>query len=231
MGIDINSKLLFPSAVAEYQPYNLTLISLHEPGLAGVSTSQFEITPLIPHAADRLLFITDTGNHRVVMMNASNIGQFDYIGQYGFTGEATSNSSGFNWPWGVAVYAPAWEGRYEPAYANVFVVDRRNHRLVKLNLGYPLMPCEMDIEGQVGPILYDEDKQAWMCRRYDKPRLYYSAEYGREKEVFNKPEGLTDPTAVSLYKHYIVVAEVAGNAITLLRVDHQPPFGLKLVSY
>jgi hypothetical protein len=226
-----DSKFSFPTAVAEYKPYNMSLVALHDEALAGVTGTHFEITSLIPHAWCRLLFVTDTGNHRVVILNATYIGQFDYIGQFGITGEARSNSTGFDWPWGIAVHSPAWEGRYEPSYANVFVVDRRNHRLVKLNLGYPLLPCENDADGQVGPLLYNETQQQWMCRRYDKPRLSWSAEYGREASVFQRPEGLTDPTAVAIYKHYIVVAEAAGNAVTLLRVDHQPPYGLHLVTY
>jgi hypothetical protein len=111
------------------------------------------------------------------------------------------------------------------------VADRRNHRLVKLNLGYPLIPCEYDVDYQVGPLGWDDEEKLWLCRRFDKPRLYYSAEYGRDPDVYNRPRGLTDPTAVEIYKHYIVVAEVGGNAITVLRVDHQPPYGLKLVTY
>merc|ERR1711904_759309 len=115
------------------------------------------------------------------------------------------------------------EARYEPVYANVLVVDRRNHRLVKLNLGYPLLPCEFDLPYQTNPLAYDDDKQLWLCRRYDKPRLSYSAEYGRAPDQLNRPRGLTHPTAVSLYKHYILVCEVAGNAVTMLHIDHQPP--------
>jgi len=79
--------------------------------------------------------------------------------------------------------------------------------------------------------VYNEDEQRWLCRRYDKPRLTFSAEYGREPDVYQRPRGLTDPTAVGIYKHYIVVAEASGNAITLLRVDHQPPYGLLFVTY
>jgi hypothetical protein len=123
------------------------------------------------------------------------------------------------------------EGRYEPTYANVLVVDRRNHRLVKLNLGYPLMPCEWEATYQVGPLQYNNEDQVWMCRRYDKPRLSWSKEYGRGDDVFNRPRGLTDPTAVAIYKHYIIVAEVGGNALTLLSIDHQPPHDFKFVTY
>jgi len=231
VGLSENAKLKFPTAVAEYIPYNMSLVSLNDPATAGVDSSDFEITPLIPHAWCKLLFVTDTGNHRVVMLNASNVGQFDYIGQFGLTGKTRANSTGFNWPWGVAVYAPAWEGRYEQAYANVFVVDRRNHRLVKLNLGYPLMRCIYDLPLQEGPFLFDYEKKSWMCRRMDKPRLYYSGEYGRGVDALNRPSGLTDPTAVAVFNHYIIVCEVGGNAITLLRVDHQPPYGLKFVTY
>lgn len=229
--VDPNQKMKFPTAVAEYIPYNTTHICVECPAFRGVDTSMFEITPLIPHAWHRLLFVTDTGNHRVVILNASNIGQFDYVGQYGITGEARDNSTGFDWPWGIAVHSPAWEGRYEPAYANVFVVDRRNHRLVKLNLGYPLMPCENDVFDQTEPLQYNDQEKQWECRRFDRPRLYWSAEYGRGKDDFNRPSGLTDPTAVSLYLHYVVVAEVGGNAITMLRVNHQPPYDLILVTY
>jgi hypothetical protein len=231
-----DEKLKFPTAVAEYMPDNETHVSANAPQLAGtvtIDTTLIEVTPLIPHAWCRLLFVTDTGNHRVVILNATFVGQFDYVGQFGITGEARDNSTGFNWPWGVAVSWPAWEARYEPVYANVFVVDRRNHRLVKLNLGYPLMPCDTlgNTPDQTNPLLYDEDEEQWMCRRMDKPRLSFSAEYGRSPDVYNRPKGLTDPTAVGIYRHFIVVAEVKGNAITLLRVDHLPPFGLVYVTY
>lgn len=230
-GKSVDDKLKFPTAVAEYQPYNSSFITLDAPAIAGVTGSAFPITSQIPHAWCRLLFVTDTGNHRVVMLNASNIGQFDVLGQYGITGEARDNSTGFNWPWGIAVVSPVFESRYEPTYASVLVVDRRNHRLVKLNLGYPLMPCELDMPFQVGPLQYDEEEQIWLCRRYDQPRLSWAAEYGKGVDEFNRPRGLTDPTAVAVYKHYIVVAEVAGNALTLLSIDHHPPYGFKFVTY
>lgn len=235
LNMDEDAKLNFPTNVAEYNPHNMTHVSIDAPQVTGVpgvpGADVFEITPLIPDAWCRLIFVTDTGNHRVVMLNASAIGQFDYVGQFGLTGEARANSTGFNWPWGIAVSSPAWEGRYEPVYAHVFVVDRKNHRLVKLNLGYPLMPCEFDVPSQTQPLVYDAGEAKWMCRRYDKPRLAYSAEYGQSPDVFDRPKGLTDPTAVAIYRHFIVVAEVGGNAITLLRVDHQPPYGLKYVTY
>lgn len=228
MGSAPNSHLYFPTAVALYQPYNDTYVSV-----------DLEITYLIPHANSKLLFVTDTGNHRVVVLNVTFHGQLDYIDQFGETGvkidasntTADQHKSGFNWPYGIAVKAPATESLYEPTYANVFVVDRRNHRLVKLNLGYPLMPCELDIVGQTAPLIWDPEDKRWMCRRYDKPRLTWSSEYGRATDELNRPTGLTDPVSVGVYRHYVAVCEGEGNAITLLRVDHQPPYALKLVTY
>jgi hypothetical protein len=221
------TSLYFPTAVAEYKP-NGTVVA-----------TGYNVTRLIPHALERLLFVTDTGNHRVVIFNATDFGQFAYIGQFGTTGvphaadNMTANiwKTGLNWPWGIAVKVPAVEARYEPTYANVFVVDRRNHRLVKLNLGYPLLPCVNGASDQTGPLLWDDQENTWMCRRFDKPRLSWGTSYGRGVTELGRPNGLTDPAAVGLYRHYIVVSEVRGNAITVLTLNHQPPYNLLLVTY
>jgi hypothetical protein len=224
------SHLYYPTAVAMYKPYNETMVRLG-----------YEITSLIPHANSKLLFVTDTGSHRVIVLNATLLGQLDYIGQFGETGvphladNYTANNwkTGLNWPYGIAVHAPAPEALYEPTYANVFVVDRRNHRLVKLNLGYPLLPCENenDVIDQTGPLEWNEEEEIWYCRRYDQPRLSWGAEYGRAPDELGRPRGLTDPVNVGIYRHYVVVSEAEGNAITLLTVNHHPPYGLEFVSY
>lgn len=233
--VDQDDKLKFPTAVAEYFPHNMTVLALDAPQLAGIYRDQehpmFVMTPQMPHAWCRLLFVTDTGNHRIVMLNASDIGQFDFLGQFGLTGEARDNSTGFNWPWGVATMTPAWEARIAPIYANVFVADRRNNRLVKLNLGYPLIPCEFDASYQTEPLLYNESTNTWMCRRFDKPRLAYAGEYGREVDQLDRIKGLTDPTQVAVYKQWIIVCEMGGNAVTVLTIDHHPPFAMKFVTY
>jgi hypothetical protein len=231
VGANPNTSLYFPTAVEEYRPHNDSFVAPLE---------GYNITSEIPHAADRLLFVADTGNHRVVILNSTAIGQFDYLGQFGETGVAKTFDdvndtvgwkTGLNWPMGIAVKTPAIEGLYEPTYANVFVVDRRNHRLVKLNLGYPLVPCEAGAPEQTGPLVYNDEEKVMMCRRYDRPTLSFSAQYGREPDELNRPRGLTDPVAVGIYRHYIAVCEVGGNAVTLLTLEHTPPFALKYVTY
>eukprot|EP00443_Scrippsiella_acuminata_P001899 CAMPEP_0115311832 /NCGR_PEP_ID=MMETSP0270-20121206/75560_1 /TAXON_ID=71861 /ORGANISM="Scrippsiella trochoidea, Strain CCMP3099" /LENGTH=529 /DNA_ID=CAMNT_0002730719 /DNA_START=117 /DNA_END=1703 /DNA_ORIENTATION=- len=184
--------LWFPTAVAKYKPLNESFFD-----------DSFRITPFFPDATNELLFITDTGHHRVLMLNITGSYQLDVIGQFGVTGIALADSTGLDWPHGIAVTTPAAEASFEPVIANVFVADRRNHRLVKLNVGYPL-----DGSGR-------NEHYRW----YDLSLLYGGAYGGRENPVpWN--ETLEDPVGVSVYRHYVLVAEGLGNAITLLKVHH-----------
>jgi len=43
--------------------------------------------------------------------------------------------------------------------------------------------------------------------------------------------GLEDPTAVVVYRHYIIVAEAQGNTVTVLQVDHQNPDRIFFVTH
>merc|ERR1712190_627656 len=101
--------MLFPSCAALYTPFNESFID-----------ETYEIWPHYPYATGHYLFVTDTGNHRVVMLNRSYSGQLDYITQFGVTGQERSDDTGLNWPWGIAVYAPAWESNYSSTFANIF---------------------------------------------------------------------------------------------------------------
>lgn len=178
--------LSWPSFVAMYQPYNWTHLD-----------ESFRIYPNVPHAMSRYLFVTDTGNHRVVMFNATVPGQMDYVFQFGETGVSHSGREGLNLPHGLAVWTPAIESSFEPVFANVFVADRQNNRLVKLNLGYELQ--------------YTSWGEAY--RYMLVPQLYFSGEYGPGTE-YN--ESLREPLGVQVFRHYIFVCESVGNAIVIL---------------
>lgn len=199
------SELFFPTHLAEYTPLNSTHVA------AG-----HQIMPNMPHAHNRLILVSDTGNHRVVILNASaSDSGFEYVGHFGVTGEVREDSTGLNWPWGIAMFYPAWEFHFEPIFANVFVADRRNHRLVKLNLGYPELPCA--------------DEPERLCRS-ETLALGFAAEYGNSLDVWDTPDGLDDPAGVVVFRHYILVAQAHGNRITVLTVDHQPPYDLIFVT-
>jgi hypothetical protein len=181
------SALLFPGASTVYRPYNRTHIN-----------SSFEMTPFMPHAVDTYIFISDCGNHRVVMLNASSEGQMEYITQFGQTEDPRSNSTGLDWPWGLAVYAPSHEALFSSIFANVFVADRMNNRVVKLNL--------MDVE------------DAW---GYMRPRLEWGGEYSGRGPDDPYNQALNQPVGVTLFRHFLLVGEATGNCITVLAVNHQ----------
>lgn len=175
--------MLWPTASALYKAYNETHLS-----------PTYRIYPNVPDARRELLFVTDTGNHRVVIFDTSARGQMDYVGQFGITGENRSDDTGLHWPYGIAVTTPAVETSFRPVFANVFVADRQNNRLVKLNLGYELR--------------YGREELA----------LMYSCEYGKMVGSVRHNETLREPTDLILYRHYIIVAEAVGNALSVLTV-------------
>lgn len=182
------SELFYPNQVAVYQPYNATHFS-----------EDMQITPLHFHSGERFFFVTDTGKHRVILINATRSHQMEYISQFGVSGEARNDHTGFNHPLGIAVMTPAFESIFDSTFANVFVADKFNHRLVKLNLGYTQDPL------LVPP---------------DKPSLLWSGEYHEDVTGAMYSQSLMDPCGVSVFRNYILVAEAAGNAITVLTVDY-----------
>lgn len=176
------SSLLSPTAAAVYEPLNSTHI-----------VEGFEINATqLPHASNRFVFVVDSGNHRVLFVNTTIKRQWSIVGQFGRTGEPLQDTSGLNTPWDVAVYAPAWESLWRPVFANVFVTDRRNKRLLKLDLAYP---------GRGPPPL----GQA--------PRLIYGGEFG---SCGHGNESLLDPVAVVVYRHYVLVADSLANSVFIL---------------
>jgi hypothetical protein len=82
-------------------------------------------------------------------------------------------------------------------FANVFVADRMNDRLVKLDL----------VEAPVG----------W---GESAPRLEYGGEYSGRGVGMPFNQTLNQPVGVALFRHYIFVGEATGNAITVLMVNH-----------
>jgi len=157
--------------------------------------------------------VTDSGNHRVVVLNTSASGQLGYVGQFGITGEARHDSSGLDTPWGIAVYAPAWESRFLPIFANVFVADRRNGRIVKLDLGYPGVWTPTLGEGLQRP-------NVPLPGPLDAPQLSYGGQYGPVSAGARYNETLGEPVGVALYRHFLFVADAVSNAIAVLMVDH-----------
>jgi hypothetical protein len=185
-GATESTGLLFPGSSAVYKPYNRTHVN-----------ETFEMTRWVPNAANEYLFVSDTGNHRVIMLNATVEGQMDYVGQFGVTQEPCQDNTGFDWPWGLGVYAPAHEALFGSVFANVFVADRMNNRIVKLNL--------VDADNGYGVL---------------RPRLEWGGAYsGRGPEhPFN--ETLNQPVSIALFRHYLLVGEATGNCITMLMVNH-----------
>lgn len=183
------AQLYFPSYMAQYKALNHSFIS-----------DALEITPLFPHARDRYWFVSDTGNHRVMFINATGP-TLQYIESYGATGEVRTNQSGFNYPMGVAVMAHTDESFFGPVMAAVFVCDRRNHRLVKLLLGYRKDP-------------------SLAMNRGERPTLMWGGEYYKDLNGVNYNMSLYDPVGVSIYRHFIFVCEAEGNAITVLTTNY-----------
>lgn len=189
------SELNFPTSLDFYRPLNATQMT----------TTDF-IIPAHADAKNSFLFVSDTGNHRIVFYKL--LGEdtetvvATLMGQFGLTGIACDNSSGLHWPHGLAVEWPAVEMSFEPVFANVFVADRQNSRLVKLNLGYPTW------------------EDAFASKRLS---LMFGGSYGGKSSGLGYGEALQDPVGVCKYRHYIFVAEGLGNVITVLKV-HQSRF-------
>jgi hypothetical protein len=212
--------LYFPTALAEYRPLNHTHIS----------ASQL-VTQLFPRAADSFLFLTDTGNHRVVIMEVTKAEQLDYYGQYGLTGLPCSNSSCFNSPWGLAVHAPAWESRFQPLFANIFVADSKNHRLVKLDFGHPQTPYMHNFTWVDENATMRWRMERRYFREYGPIRLGYSGHYGTTEVPLPAGEGLDTPTSVSTFRHYVFVMASSGKAIVVLTVDYLMPTRMTYVTH
>jgi hypothetical protein len=191
-------QLYFPSDIIEFRLKNLSWIS-----------DDFEVTPLFKNSFNNIwrgysphyAFLTDTGNNRVVMFDITKEAEIKMvtfwpqgkgIGQTGWTGQKKSGTDGFNWPVGVAVNAPGAESWEMPCLANVYVADSLNDRLVKLNL--------LDDEQGI--------------------HFVWGGEYGNSPSVRGGQRGLTRPIGVGTYRHYIIVAEAGGNAITILMLDY-----------
>jgi hypothetical protein len=79
---------------------------------------------------------------------------------------------------------------------------------VKLNLGYPKSPPPY------GAL----------------PQLVYSGQYYRPVNGDGFNESLQDPVSVAIYRHFLIVAEAQGNAVSVLTVDLQSPDRLLFVT-
>eukprot|EP00930_Biecheleria_cincta_P040853 TRINITY_DN27975_c0_g2_i1.p1 TRINITY_DN27975_c0_g2~~TRINITY_DN27975_c0_g2_i1.p1 ORF type:complete len:616 (-),score=56.76 TRINITY_DN27975_c0_g2_i1:8-1855(-) len=182
------SEMSFPSFVAMYQSLNSTHIG-----------TNIAITPMHPHAGEVYLFVSDTGNHRILFLNVTDFRYIAYIESFGVAGVPMSNSTGFDSPMGLTVWSPGYETAYGPTIANLFIADRGNNRLVKLNLGYRRDPRAHPAENVT---------------------LIYSGEYFEELNGINYNRSLHEPIGVATFRHYIFVGEALGNVISLLTVDH-----------
>jgi len=196
---------MFPTNMAEYRQLNATHI-----------TEDAEIDPSYPHAYELAskgispyyVFVTDTGNHRLVMLDATNDREIKYVLQFGITAEKASGTKGFNWPIAVAVQAPGTYVTPQPPWdqgniASVFVTDQMNNRVVKLNL---------------------------IDTRYYGMYLQFSTDYGSQTEVASNYRGLSQPSGLALFRHYIIVCERMGTAITVLMVDYKNPNKINFVT-
>jgi len=182
------SEMNFPSYMAAFIPYNSTHFR-----------PDMRITPLHKDGGNRYFFISDTGNHRLMFLDATSHTSMDYMESFGTYGQARSDEEGFDTPMGIAVMNPTYESIFDSTLASVFVADRGNNRLVKLILGY-----------RTDPLI--DTKQ--------KPTLMYDSEYYRHPNGVRYEEGLQEPIGVSVYRHYIFVAEATGNAFTCLTPDY-----------
>jgi len=188
--VEGDTELRFPTFLAAYEPYNSTHIG-----------PDFPITPLFPHARSRYFFVSDTGNHRVIFLDATSHSTLKYVESFGVMGEARSDRTGFNFPSGIAVMAPTDESFFGPTIAAVFVADRRNNRIVKLRLAYRTAPSHSSYRGEM-------------------PSLIWGGEYFRDVTGMNFNESLLDPVGISIYRHFIFVCEAEGNAITILTTNY-----------
>eukprot|EP00927_Polykrikos_kofoidii_P034323 TRINITY_DN29136_c0_g1_i1.p1 TRINITY_DN29136_c0_g1~~TRINITY_DN29136_c0_g1_i1.p1 ORF type:complete len:729 (+),score=75.57 TRINITY_DN29136_c0_g1_i1:153-2339(+) len=205
--------LLFPTEVAEYMPFDLTHFS--GPSSRPVEAPGYylgkEITPAFPSSfhlsqqgiMPRFFFVTDTGNHRLVVLNATGQAQLDFIMQFGVTGVPLKGKQGFDWPLGVAVHRSCENSVLVPCVANIYVTDFRNDRLVKLDL--------MDLAAGF--------------------TLVYSCDYGSDQDTKGRQRGLRGPVSVSLFEQYIFVGEAGGNAITVLMLDYRTSRKINFVTH
>mmetsp|Transcript_11921 Transcript_11921/g.27824 ORF Transcript_11921/g.27824 Transcript_11921/m.27824 type:complete len:690 (-) Transcript_11921:80-2149(-) len=197
-----NETLSFPIGVAEYRAFVINN-SRQE-----TVQDQEDSLSYTPHWRNRFFLVTDTGHHRVVVLNATNLlqGQLEYVLHFGVTGQPRMDEFGVETPWGIAVYMPAWEARYAPVLANVYVTDRTANRLLKLNLGY-------------------RDRES------TELELMYSGEYNEAIATRKGQRRLNEPMGVACFRHYIVVAEGAGNVVSVLMVNYTSMHEIEYVTY
>jgi len=211
---DGDEGLAFPTSVAGYWPYDKENDKLTENVIA---------TSVMKRAMDSYLFVSDSGNHRVVCLNAKDL---KLEASYG-TGEPSRFDDSFNTPMGVAVFQPAWEFNIQPIYANVFVADYANHRVVKLDFGFPIKPdnntlhdlefAENSNTTDTSRIPFEKDFNStlnWQYWEYqpqyrptNKIRLEYSATFGTGRPGDPSYGKLTNPVTVVTYRHFILVIE------------------------
>ena len=91
---------------------------------------RLSIAKQLPHVDENFVFVSDMGNHRILILNATETGTLQYYDEY------RTEPVEMNQPESISIFAPGFEMRYQPTYANVFVADRMNHRLLKLDFGY-----------------------------------------------------------------------------------------------
>lgn len=192
-GEDLTRSLRFPTELVEYSPDSIDFVSLDQdipvwplyPGLYNLSLKGVQ---------PRFLIVTDTGNHRVVLLDHTDWSEMTYIGQFGISGVAGSGDSALNWPTGIAICAPPVYSFDRPALANIYIADQLNDRLVKLDL-------------------IDTDSSGFA--------LAFGGQYGDDKEMKSNLRGLDKPVGVAVYRHYIFVGEADSNQITILMVDYK----------
>lgn len=190
--------LYFPSYVAMYYPYNSTAIS-----------STFPMTPDFPHAGNRFFFVTDAGKNRLLFLNGTSQGQLDILDVF----DGSQAGGTFNNPAGVTVQAPACEALFRPTLLNIYVADRGNDRLVKLDLAYV----------QDGSV-----QNNWI---WTQPYLRYSGAYYFPPDVTGYGKHLNEPITVQLFNGFIFVCEALGNRITVLQVNYNDTTQINFVSH
>merc|ERR1719247_3188540 len=167
-------------------------------------------TVRLPFKNSTFVFVTDTGNDRIVVFNTTEEPggdpQLIVYSTYPYIG--TPDERKLNMPWGIDVFnVPAWE--YE-TLCNVFVADRMNNRVIKFNFGFPPSFSLLTHGGE---------------EHGEKPMMRWSgvfpdAELDTNTQVHRRRYGLTEPTRVVTYRHYVLVSEHDTNRITVLTPNY-----------
>ncbi|CAD7924504.1 unnamed protein product [Amoebophrya sp. A120] len=174
------------------------------------------------HVADTFLFVADTGNDRIAIFNLTTPESYSFYETFQMK-DSLKPSPELNRPVALAMFLPGMEYRESPTYANIFLCDRLNHRVLKLNWGY------YQYSEQYNFTIYDDfglvdriEQRTRYYRRWNRgPHLEYDSQIGGDTTPGGFSQGLlTEPISVQTFRHYIFVLQYGSDEIGVYTLNY-----------